>query len=327
MKPTSSSPLLHRMCQRRSASRSAFTLLEVLLAVGLVAGLLVVALFYHQQAELFRSGLLDELNRVTVVRQLMNRLTVELNTLAPEAGALRGSAAELRFAFAAVGVEDAATGRAHAGLRQVSYQLPLADDPEAPTPSLRRTERPLETAPAAASDEPPSAGPPADAGDGITFGDLLTDASGGGESESPSSTPGAQTLDEIHFFNLRYFDGTNWVESWEATLPPLGIEVSLGFDPPETDVLPEDYAGEVFRRIIALPVSGPAPVANGGGAAEEGSAEPSDGGISPSAPADEGRSDSGAGGFGGALLPPDDGGGSGARGGRPRDRRRGGRGQ
>lgn len=301
------------------SSRAAFTLLEVLLAVGLVAGLLVVALFYHQQAEVFRTGLLDELNRVTVVRQLLNRLTMELTCLAPEAGALRGSASDLQFAFAGVGAGDAARGRAAGGLRQARYQLPVSEDPEAPPPALRRTERPLDPPPVAGTAEAEGATTAA-FGEGITFKYLLAEAAADPEAPAPEP-PGSESLREVQFLNLRYFDGTDWTESWENPDPPLGIEVTLGFEPPKEGALPEDYAAEVFRRIIALPVSGPVAVTTGGSGGRDGGGAPAnDRPEDAGTPADSGAN-AAPGGFGGARFPPERGD-SPPEGGRPPARER-----
>jgi hypothetical protein len=59
--------------------------------------------------------------------------------------------------------------------------------------------------------------------------------------------------DVIRFVHFRYWDGTAWVEMWGDVVPPLAVEVSLGFDPQPDDALPGEYPFEVFRRVIALP--------------------------------------------------------------------------
>jgi len=58
--------------------------------------------------------------------------------------------------------------------------------------------------------------------------------------------------DEIRYVHFRYWDGTKWLESWDGIKLPLGVEISLGFEPPSVDeqgVL----EGEVFRRVVYLP--------------------------------------------------------------------------
>src|SRR5688572_27247709 len=65
---------------QQPGARAAFTLVEVLLAVGIVAGLLVVVLFFYQQAAQLRTELLLDAERTSSARLLMERLTAELRT-------------------------------------------------------------------------------------------------------------------------------------------------------------------------------------------------------------------------------------------------------
>src|SRR5688572_29016155 len=65
---------------QQPGARAAFTLVEVLLAVGIVAGLLVVVLFFYQQAAQLRTELLLDAERSSSARLLMERLTAELRT-------------------------------------------------------------------------------------------------------------------------------------------------------------------------------------------------------------------------------------------------------
>jgi len=241
------SPVLRRW--RQPAPGRAFTLLEVLLAVAIAGALLAVALFFYRQTSVFRDGVLQEMGRLGSARLVMSRLATELTCLAPEAGALQGSASEIRFAFAAVRTGDAGEG----GLRQVRYALPEPDpaaEPEALPGPLQRQETELVT-------EAPSAAGAADT-NLVTFGSLLE------ESQEPPPPSGQTAIAEVNFFRLRYWDGADWQEEWSAAEPPLGVEVTLGFEPLDPETAPEDYPHEVFRRLIALPVTGPAAVASNG---------------------------------------------------------------
>lgn len=266
--------------------RRAFTLLEVLLAVGIAGALLAVALFFYRQATTFRDGVLDEMARLGAARQLMSRLASELTCLAPEAGSLRGTASEIEFAFAAI----RAAGESDAGLHQVRYALPEPApdaEPDAAPPRLQRRETSL------------TPSEPADEATGeanlVTFGSLLS------ESEEPPPPAGQAPIPEVGFFQLRYWDGDEWQESWDATEPPLGIEVTLGFQPPEEDAWPEDYPHEVFRRLIALPVMGAPEVDTSGGSRRAGGetarsgsgAPPPDAGNEPPPPAPDSQSSPG----------------------------------
>jgi hypothetical protein len=52
---------------------------------------------------------------------------------------------------------------------------------------------------------------------------------------------------------FRYWNGTGWQESWSGKDLPVGVEVSLGEEPPPVGLGQEPYPNEVFRRVIHLP--------------------------------------------------------------------------
>lgn len=228
----------------------AFTLVEVLLAVGIAGALLAVALFFYRQATTFRDGVLDEMGRLGAARQIINRLAGELTCLAPEAGSLRGTSLEIEFAFAAV----RSAGELDTGLHRVRYALPQPDPDAAADAGPGRLQR-RETS---LAPPPARSGETAEA-DRVTFGSLLQ------ETEEPPPPTGQATIAEVGFLQLRYWDGAEWQETWNVAEPPLGVEVTLGFEPPEEGALPEDYPHEVFRRLIALQVTGAPEVDAGGG--------------------------------------------------------------
>lgn len=61
----------------------------------------------------------------------------------------------------------------------------------------------------------------------------------------------------VKAFSLRYFDGTQWLESWDSTaqgdLLPLGVEVQIEFILPVTD--PRDVEARFYRmrRVFEIP--------------------------------------------------------------------------
>jgi prepilin-type N-terminal cleavage/methylation domain-containing protein len=61
----------------------------------------------------------------------------------------------------------------------------------------------------------------------------------------------------VKAFSLRYFDGTQWLESWDSTgqgdLLPLGVEVQIEFILPVTD--PRDTEARFYRmrRVFEIP--------------------------------------------------------------------------
>jgi type II secretory pathway pseudopilin PulG len=71
------------MSCRPSFRRAGFTLLEVILALGIAIGLLTVVLFFYQQAAQARSQILEESSRMTALRLLLDRITSDLRTALP----------------------------------------------------------------------------------------------------------------------------------------------------------------------------------------------------------------------------------------------------
>ena len=57
----------------------AFTLIEVILAMAIAAGILMVVLFFYRQSETLRSNLLDETARASAARLVMERMSQELS--------------------------------------------------------------------------------------------------------------------------------------------------------------------------------------------------------------------------------------------------------
>ena len=71
---------------RRDARCGAFTLVEVILAIAIATGLLVIALTFYQQATELRGQILVESERISVIRLVSDRLTADLRQAHPVAG-------------------------------------------------------------------------------------------------------------------------------------------------------------------------------------------------------------------------------------------------
>ena len=221
-----------------------FTLVEVVLAISIATGLLVVALhLYHQSAEL-RTQLLRESERLTAVRLLIDRMTSDLRTAfaQPQEGFI-GYSTSLRFVktsalsrqtWIAASTERKPT--LETDLKLVSYGVNRAlEGTNLTITGIFRTESPL-----------------------IEMRTVLPATTFTNE---PASSPTNQYIepltDTLRFVRFRYWDGTGWVESWTGSTLPQGVEVSLGADPLPEEEVPEDYASEIFRRVIYLPEGTP----------------------------------------------------------------------
>jgi type II secretory pathway pseudopilin PulG len=218
-----------------------FTLVEVILAVGIIAGLLVVVLFFYQQAAQLRTELLMDAERSSSARLLMERLTAELRTARTHTFyevPLVGSATYLQFMTVDLPSQSAWTGdrlgrvtRPESDLKLVSYGTEVSLE-DTNIVGLARAEEPLI--------------------------ELRTSLQ-----ESAVVLPGAETnnnnsiliTEAFRFIRFRYWDGQAWAESWSETYLPKGVEVTLGSEPMPTDAGIEEYPYEVFRRVIYLPGS------------------------------------------------------------------------
>ena len=221
------------LAQRRRVS-SAFTLVEVILAVAIATGILVVALSFYQQAASLRAQILEASDRISAIRLLMDRLATELRTArAHDWEGFTGDATSLRFVKTEA-LSSVAWTRTQPStdLRLVTFGVATGlDGTNMVITGVTRTERPVF--------EPRQARAAALA-------------------ESPASTNMANTVvepisDAIHFLHFRFWDGDVWLEAWADVVPPLAVEVSFGLDPQPDDALPDEYPFEVFRRVVALP--------------------------------------------------------------------------
>jgi type II secretory pathway component PulJ len=231
----------------RSIMRSGgFTLLEVVLAISIAIGMLLVLLFFYQQAANLRGELIGQAERVSTVRLVMDRITAELRTARSKhafySTAFVGDSESLQF-FATGDVPRSAwfSGErvtlAHTDLKFVRYSAQAhAEGTNTAVKALFRTEEPLV------------------------------------ENRKPAAHAGAVELDteakrpeplseEIRFVRFRYWDGKAWLESWaggESAGIPAGVEITLGFEVPAVDEGANALPNEVFRRVVYLPGSGAA---------------------------------------------------------------------
>lgn len=220
------------------AARRAFTLVEVLLATGIAAAILMVLVYFYQQAAELRTQLLQETDRLATERLLMNRLEAELRGVPGRCfykPPLRGDSASLQFIKTEFPSRTAwrasVLGRAvvpETDLHLVKYSL-AGDGTN--VSGIVRTEEPMV------------------ARQTVTRMQVTV--------ESPAATnrPAPPLTADLRHLSFRYWDGTFWQDSWNLDQMPLGVEVTLAADPIAEDAAPEDLDGLVFRRVIFLPAS------------------------------------------------------------------------
>jgi type II secretory pathway pseudopilin PulG len=235
------------------AKRLGFTLIEVVLAIGIAAGILMVVLFFYRQSEALRTELLDETSRIGAARLIMERLSLELSAarrFESLGQGLSGGADNLQFvrldfplASFWTNQTNLVSAPAPVPYRLVSYSLVQSTNGSS-GPGLVRSEESLSrrttSALLATSTVLATPAPFTNEDDALPWGGNLAPTNG-------------LAIGQLQFLRFRYYDGTNWLEAWSAPELPVGIEVSLGGEPLPPELTAEDYPFEVYRRVIYLP--------------------------------------------------------------------------
>ena len=216
--------------KKEARARSGFTLIEVVLAIGIAIGIMLVLLFFYNQAANLRAQLMQEAERLSTIRLLMDRMTMELRTSRAHAfyqAAFLGDTQFIQFirtdlVWPGAWKQGERVSSAQTDLKLVRYSL----NTDTNTAGLYRDEEPL-----VESRTVRSASPTVDV--------------------APVKRP-EPLSEEIRYVHFRYWDGAKWLESWDGTKLPIGVEIALGFEPPVTDEQ-GNTSGEVFRRVVYLP--------------------------------------------------------------------------
>jgi type II secretory pathway pseudopilin PulG len=211
--------------------RTAFTLIEVVLAISIAIGIMLVLLFFYHQAASLRAQLMQEAERLSTVRLLMDRISMELRTSRAHAfyeAAFLGDPQFIQFVRTdlvspAAWKQGERVSMAQTDLKLVRYSLNADTNAVA---GLYREEEPLvETRT-------------------VRSASVVVDVEPLKRLEPLS--------EEIRYVHFRYWDGTKWLEAWDGVKLPIGVEISLGFEAPVTDE--QGFTtGEVFRRVVYLP--------------------------------------------------------------------------
>jgi type II secretory pathway pseudopilin PulG len=227
----------------RGLASGGFTLIEVVLAIGIAAGILMVVLFFYRQSEALRTALLEETSRIGAARLIMERLSLELSAARRcesfQQG-LSGGADNLRFVRLDFPLSSCWTNTNQTSLvsapvptpfRLVSYSLVQSTNGSSGSGVVRSEEMlSKRTTPV-----------------------LFTNADDGSLGGGASAATNGLAIGQIQFLRFRYYDGTNWLEAWSAPGLPAGIDVSLGVEPLPPELTVDEYPFETYRRIIYLP--------------------------------------------------------------------------
>ncbi len=236
--------------RRRRSAQAAFTLVEIILAIGLATGLLVIAItFYHQATEM-RGHILTEAERVTTVRLVLDRLANDLRAAQPTAASgneFTGDETSMSFVKCAWTVLPAnptnGAGETTDLLRVSLTTLYATNGTQVVVQGLDRTETPLSLALPLPLPLSPT--------------DPAVEATNSLDLSLFSDTATNQVTDPfaglVRYVRFRYWDGGNWQSAWKNSNPPPGVEIILATDRLADDAEPDTFPPEPFRRVVFLP--------------------------------------------------------------------------
>lgn len=235
------------MNARGSRRTQGFTLIEMVLAIGIAIGMLMVALYFYQQNARLRSHILEETERVAAVRLLLDRLTADLRSaLAQPQESFEGQTSSLKFVKA--GPWSGTAGSYGSDLKLVSYAAVMArEGTNLVVSGISRSEETVGArARGTATNAPPS--PAA----------IALNPAGPAPADTTNLTLSTAPLltEMIRYLRFSYWDGTSWVEAWTSRQLPRGVMVTLALEPVPDGLEAEDSEQEIFRRVVDLPAQG-----------------------------------------------------------------------
>lgn len=247
------------------ATRAAFTLVEVLLALGIGSALLVFAILFYRQAADLRNQILRESDRLSTMRLVMDRIASDLRTAQGLPGrddAFSGGSNWVSFVRLTLPNGQGAV-RSGTILTRISYAaVPQLETTNSGVAGLSRSE----TSPDASRSPAlefgrSSTNAPAIPEDASIEGDIT-------KARNPAVDRDLMT-DLIRQLRFRYWDGASWLEGWTNALPPSGIEVVISSEAPAEELPteaasgsgtagagpsePSGETGATFRRVIYIP--------------------------------------------------------------------------
>ncbi len=275
----------------RSANPRArgFSLLEVVLAIGISVGLLLAVMYFYRQAADLRGQAVRESEKLRETRLIMQRCSDELRRIFrhPDLVSFSGDSNSIQFVATFLpdrtqwnGADMGRATRPETDLALIRYvggptrsngfhrsaqalvalrnpdvdsALDEYDDLAEPDEDMTEDEEVAETEEAEDVVDPGAAeGMDATAKEEAGMAD---EAEGtGGESGATFPTLARPNLltENIRFSRFRFWGGEEWQDAWSGGAPPQAVEISLGFEPLPEMTEPDQYPHELFRRVIYL---------------------------------------------------------------------------
>ncbi len=223
----------------RGRGIAAFSLIEVVLAIGIATGLLVVALLFYRQAAELRGQILREADRFSTIRLTLDRLAGDLRAARAETGGgFAGDSSSLSFVKTAFNFPQTNSLTPDTGLRADLVQVFLSVVME--TNGDKMAMAGLQW-----HEEPFLSGPPPQ-----TNLVLLATTADPVQSVTNAAEP---LLDAVKFVRFRYWDGSGWQSGWTNQNPPPGVEIVFATEGLPDDATTDDYPPDPFRRVVLIP--------------------------------------------------------------------------
>lgn len=240
---------------------SGFTLIEVLLAIAIATGLLLVAILFYRQTADLRSQILGQADRYAQIRLVLDRVSSDLRTARAHAGdpaAFSGNGTAIRFERAAwTGPAADGTASFIAGasdLTQITISaIQSLDGTNLTVNGLDRIEEPLALRKGRGT--PSETGLPSVAiqSGASRLGSVSSASAIEKDSRTAHLRPAEPLSDAIRFVRFRYWDGVGWMDGWTNFSPPPGVEMTLSCEAPVEGTNAGEYSSEMFRRVVFLP--------------------------------------------------------------------------
>ena len=218
-----------------------FTLIEVILAVAIATGILLVALVLYNQAAQLRSQILQESDRLSAMRLVLDRVASDLRSaqaVAAPGNEFVGDANSMKFARLALatpmtGLSDVAVLNQADWVRIFLMTSMETNGTQIVVNALNRREEPVR---------------------GKTLLSESRPLGGAVESMLNATNKLYETLsDFVRFVRFRYWNGSAWAASWSNSVPPAGVEIVLATESLPDDALPDALPPEPFRRVVYIP--------------------------------------------------------------------------
>jgi type II secretory pathway pseudopilin PulG len=259
--------------------RSAFTLVEVILAILIISAIITVLLYFYQRASELRQNVMREAEFLSVSRMFLEQVSSELRTarvVEDQFIGMEGSSNSITFVCTSipqmarwiVSTNETVILPPATDLKRVTYSLMMGTN-LIDARGVDRTEELLVGASYAAGANSTSLN--------MTNTTSLVESNLVMTNEFQLIRP--PVTDKIRYLQFRYWSGTNWIDSWSGLDLPAAVEITIGHDPmpaetttistsssgsPDTsddEALGSTGAGEYpyefFRRVVFLPNSRP----------------------------------------------------------------------